>query len=84
MNRQDTASRLSMSNVTRCATGGKFGSLTPMSATVGEAVDNYIATRRWAAGTRKHASYTLHGFAGVERLRLTRQPHRQPRRPRRP
>lgn len=41
-----------------------------MSATVGGAVDNYIATRRWAAGTRKHATYTLTGFAqsvGVDR-----------------
>lgn len=36
-----------------------------MTATVGEAVGGYIATRRWAAGTTKHATYTLNGFAEV-------------------
>lgn len=34
-----------------------------MTATLEEAVSGYIATRRWAAGTMKHSSYTLGQFA---------------------
>lgn len=36
-----------------------------MTATVGEAVEGYIGTRRWAAGTLKHSTYTLGQFAEV-------------------
>ena len=36
-----------------------------MSATVGEAVHHYVATRRWSAGTQKHSRYTLEQFAEV-------------------
>lgn len=57
--------RVSMGNVPRCVSSGKFLELAAMSATVGEAVDGYIATRRWAAGTLKHSTYTLRGFAEV-------------------
>jgi site-specific recombinase XerD len=39
--------------------------LTLMSSTVGEAVERYVATRRWAAGTTKHSTYTLGQFAEV-------------------
>lgn len=52
-----------MGDVARCSVSGKFDRLTHMSATVGEAVGSYVATRRWAAGTLKHASYTLGQFA---------------------
>ena len=55
----------SMGTVPRCDSSGRFLELTLMTATVGEAVSGYISTRRWAAGTRKHASYTLGGFADV-------------------
>jgi site-specific recombinase XerD len=37
----------------------------PMSTTVGEAVERYVSTRRWAAGTTKHSTYTLGQFAEV-------------------
>jgi integrase/recombinase XerD len=36
-----------------------------MMTTVGEAVERYCVTRRWAAGTLKHSTYTLGHFADV-------------------
>ena len=36
-----------------------------MNTTVGEAVESYIVTRRWACGTLKHSTYTLGQFAEV-------------------
>lgn len=50
---------------TQCDTRRPPGILAPMTATVGEAVESYIATRRWAAGTLKHSTYTLEQFADV-------------------